>query len=171
MKNKLQFAHIEYSIQTKSIDIFNVGCDAAPRCKDCCNSELWNWENKGLNIIQVVSKVVSLVTKFDKLVDRIILVGGDPVDAYIRYPSEYLSFISQIRTLRKPIYLFTRHELSEIDPILLAQVDYVKTGAYIPELSCKDNIQCGIKLATSNQQIYKVSDILNLKTMQLMTVE
>lgn len=169
MENNLQFAHIEYSIQTKSIDIFNVGCDG--RCVDCCNSELWDWNHKGLEVTQVVGKVVSLTTKFSTLVDRIILVGGDPVDAYTRYPSQYLSFISQIRTLRKPIYLFTRHELSEIDPLLLAQVDYVKTGAYVPELECSDNIQEGIKLATSNQNIYKVADILDLRKMELTVLQ
>lgn len=168
MVNKLQFAHIEYSIQTKSIDIFNIGCSANPRCVGCCNSELWDWNIPGLHTVQVVSKVLSLVTKFDTLIDKIILVGGDPVDAYNKYPSEYLSFISQISTLRKPIYLFTRHSLNEIDPILLAQVDYVKTGAYIPELTCNNNIQHGIKLATSNQNIYKVSDILDLKKMEVL---
>ena len=167
MDNKLQFAHIEYSIQTKSIDIFNIGCDANPKCSGCCNSELWDWNHIGLNTTQVVGKVVSLVTKFDKLVDRIILVGGDPVDAYNRYAADYLSFISQIKTLRKPLYLFTRHELNDIDPILLSVVDYVKTGAYIPELTCEDNICENIKLATSNQTIYKVADILDLKNMEI----
>ena len=165
MGNKLQFAHIEYSIHTKSIDIFSLGCFG--HCEDCCNPELKRWDLSGLDTVQVVSKVVSLTTKFDKLIDRIILVGGDPVDAYKKYPSEYLSFISQIRTLRKPIYLFTRYELPEIDPLLLAQVDYVKTGAYIPALKCDDNIQEGIKLATSNQKIFKISDILDLRKMEL----
>lgn len=165
MKSNLQFAHIEYSLSTRSIDIFNIGCDG--HCVGCCNSEIKRWDIEGLDIKQVVSKVISLATKYSRLVDRIILVGGDPVDAYNRYPNEYLSLIFQIRTLRKPIYLFTRHELSDIDPILLAQVDYVKTGAYIPELTCNNNICEGIKLATSNQTIYKVSDILDLKKMEL----
>ena len=33
--------------------------------------------------------------------------------------------------------------------------DYIKTGSYIEELKCDDNIQYGIKLATSNQKINK----------------
>lgn len=168
MCNKLQFAHIEYSIHTKSIDIFSIGCEG--NCQDCCNPEIKRWDLSGLDTVQVVSKVVSLTTKFNNLIDRIILVGGDPVDAYKRYPSEYLSFISQIRTLRKPIYLFTRYELTQIDPILLAQVDYIKTGPYLPELKCDDNIQEGIKLATSNQKIFKISEILDLRKMELTVI-
>ena len=37
-------------------------------------------------------------------------------------------------------------------------VDYIKIGAYIPELTTDDNIQFGIKLATSNQKIYRMED-------------
>ena len=37
-------------------------------------------------------------------------------------------------------------------------VDYVKTGAYIPELTTDNNKRCGIKLATSNQTIYKIGE-------------
>ena len=165
MTNHLKFAHIEYSLTTRSIDIFSIGCDG--HCEDRCNSEIKNWNVHGLDTLQVVAKVVFLTTRYSRLVDRIILVGGDPVDAYNHYPSEYLSLISQIKTLRKPIYLFTRHELNDIDPILLAQVDYVKTGPYIPSLSCEDNVQYDIKLATTNQKIYKVSDILDLRKMEL----
>jgi hypothetical protein len=33
---------------------------------------------------------------------------------------------------------------------------YIKTGRYIEEFKCNDNIQYGIKLASSNQQIYKL---------------
>ena len=96
---------------------------------------------------------------FDKLVTRFILVGGDFVDNYKIYPDEMTSFLVELRKLEKPLYLFTRHELDNIPRELLELVDYVKTGAYIPSLKCDDNIQMGIKLATSNQKIFKVSEI------------
>lgn len=158
MDNILQFAHIEYSINTKSIDIFNLGCDGC--CKGCCNTELKSWDLKGVNSQQVILKVKDLLNRFDSLIDKLILVGGDPVDAYKHYPQEYLEFVQRIK-LGKPIYLFTRHELEDIPLELLCSVEYVKTGPYIEELICEDNICNGIKLATSNQRIHKVTDVLN----------
>ena len=168
MDNELQFAHIEYSITTRSIDIFSIGCGNGitnlndpeyDGCKNCCNLEIRDWSLKGKDALQVISKVVELTTKYDNLIDRIILVGGDPVDAYYHYPKEYLEFVQSIKTLDKPIYLFTRYQVKDIPVKLLKEVDYVKTGPYIPELTCDNNIQNGIKLATSNQKIYKVSEL------------
>lgn len=156
MDNKLQFAHIEYSIATKSIDIFNVGCDG--HCVDCCNPELKDWNQKGLDLNVVCKKVEQLTKKFSNLVERFLLVGGDPVDAYIRYPQEYTELLFKLNSLYKPIFLFTRHNIEEVPKELLQQVDYVKVGAYIPELTIDSNIQYGIKLATSNQKIIKVED-------------
>ena len=158
MDNGLQFAHIEYSIQTKSIDIFSIGCDG--NCKGCCNPEIKDFNLRGKDALQVISKVVELTTKYGRLIDRILLVGGDPVDAYYHYPKEYLEFVQSIRTLDKPIYLFTRYEVKDIPVKLLKEVDYVKTGLYIPELKTENHKEEGIKLATSNQHIYKVTNIL-----------
>lgn len=163
----LQFAHIEYSINTKSLDIFNIGCGNGsinPKetaCKGCCNPEIRDWNLKGYDMDYVLEKVKSLNGTFDKMIDKILLVGGSPVDAYFRYKDEMTDFLKRLKQITdKPIYLFTRHELDTIPRELLELVDYVKTGAYIPSLKCDDNIQMGIKLATSNQKIFKVSEIL-----------
>ena len=161
MNKNLTFAHIEYSLSTRSIDIFTVGCDG--NCKDCCNPEIKSWDLDGLALPQVISKVIALNTKFDRLIDRFIIVGGDPVDGYRHYPNEFARFLSELKTMKKPIYLFTRYELPQVDKELLYYVDYIKTGAYIPELKCADNVQYGIKLATSNQKIFDVSDVLFTK--------
>lgn len=159
MNKNLTFAHIEYSISTRSIDIFTTGCDG--HCQGCCNPEIKSWDLQGYATPQVISKIVSLVTKFDRLIDKFIIVGGDPVDAYKHYPNEFARFLSELRMMGKPIYLFTRYELPEIDRTLFYYVDYIKTGAYIPDLKCEDNTQMGIKLATSNQKIFDVSEILH----------
>lgn len=163
----LQFAHIEYSINTKSIDIFNIGCGngstnpSETACVGCCNPELRDWNLKGYDTDYVLEKVKSLNGTFDKMIDRILLVGGDPCDAYFRYKDEMTDFLKRLKQITdKPLYLFTRHELDVIPRELLELVDYVKTGAYIPSLKCDDNIQMGIKLATSNQKIFKVSEFL-----------
>lgn len=168
----LKFAHIEYSISTRSLDIFFIGCGDGdihnPICKGCCNPEIRDWNLKGFSTIQVVSKVVQLDTKYGNLIDKILLVGGDPLDSYFRYREEFIDFINQLGTIEKPIFLFTRYELNNIPNEILCLVDYVKTGPYIPSLTCKDNIQFGINLATSNQNIYNAKEVLNTKRIEVL---
>ena len=163
----LQFAHIEYSISTRSLDLFTIGCSngstnpSETACVGGCNPEIRDWELKGFDSSYVLTKVMQLDTKFGNLIDKILIVGGDPMDAYLRYKDEMTDFLKRLKQITpKPLFLFTRHELNDIPRELLELVDYVKTGAYIPELTCDDNIQFGIKLATSNQKIFKVSEVL-----------
>ena len=150
----LQFAHIEYSIQTKSIDIFNYGCDGS--CPGCFNGGLKDWNLKGMSYQQVLDKVQDLVKRYTSLIDKIILVGGDPLDAYNKYPNQYIELLKGLQPLNLPIFLFTRHSLECVQQEVIQYVQYVKTGPYLEELTCDNNICYGIKLATSNQTIHKV---------------
>ena len=159
---KLKFAHIEYSMSTTSLDIFTIGCGNGSTdplkcaCKGCCNPEIRDWNLDGLTSAQVLEKVEQLNFKFNKLITRILIVGGDPYDGYLRYPKEMISFLKNLKgALQKPVYLFTRHELVDIKIEIKEYCDFIKVGAYIPELITDNNIQYGIKLATSNQKIYK----------------
>ena len=100
----LQFAHIEYSINTKSLDIFNIGCgngSTNPKetaCKGCCNPEIRDWNLKGYDMDYVLEKVKSLNGTFDKMIDKILLVGGSPVDAYFRYKDEMTDFLNKVQS-------------------------------------------------------------------------
>ena len=152
---KLQVDYVEYSPFTRSLDIFTIGCNGS--CKGCCNPEIKDWNLKGLSLDETSLKVCDLYKQFEILIDRLFIVGGDPVDCENMTNGEVSSLIDEIKkTISKPIYLFTRHDIENIPNSLLDRVDYVKTGAYIPELTVDYNIQYGIKLATSNQKIYKL---------------
>lgn len=155
MSKEIQIAHIEYSINTKSLDIFTIGCDAHPKCKGCYNCELWNFNLGGMYIYQTFNKLLELNTKFDKLIDKIIIVGGDPVDGWNKRTGLDKLLIEIKNKINKPIFLFTRHSLDNIPQKLKDLVDYIKVGEYISELTTDNNIQYGIKLATSNQKIYR----------------
>lgn len=150
----LQIAYIDYSLNTRSIDVFVNGCNG--NCKGCCNPEIKDWSVKGMSIYKAIDKVESLNNDFNRLVDKIIIVGGDPVDAYDKNPEDLLFMLHNIKNkTSKPIYLFTRHKLDDVCQNIKNIVDYIKVGEYLPELTVDDNIQFGIKLATSNQKIYK----------------
>lgn len=152
--NQLQIAHIDYSIATKSLDIYTIGCNG--KCCECYNTELKDWDIKGLSKEFTLQRLDELNSKFGKMIDKIIVVGGDPVDAWFNTSGlgKLLKGIKQ--AINKPIYLFTRYSLEDIPAELKKLVDYIKTGAYIPELTTNNNVQFGIKLATSNQKIYKM---------------
>ena len=94
--------------------------------QNCCNTEIKNWNLKGIDPQQVILKTIHLLEKFSNVIDRIILVGGDPVDAYKHYPKEYL--VCSANKAGTNLFIFTRHELEDI-PKELLKVDYVKTGA------------------------------------------
>ena len=54
----LQIEYIEYSPLTRSLDIFTIGCDGS--CKGCCNPQIKDWNLKGLNINQTITKIKDL---------------------------------------------------------------------------------------------------------------
>lgn len=158
----LRFAHVEYSISTKSLDIFTIGCGNGSTnpmycaCEGCCNPEIRDWNLDGLSSKQVLKKVKQLNSEFNKLITKVLIVGGDPYDGYLRYSEEMLCFLKDLKVaLQKPVYLFTRHELTVISDEFKELCDFIKCGAYIPSLKTDNNFQYGIKLATSNQIIYK----------------
>lgn len=153
----LQIAYIDYSLDTRSVDIFTIGCNG--NCKGCCNPEIKDWNVKGISIYKAIDKTEQLNNDFGNLIDKIIVAGGDPVDAYDKNPEDLLFMLHNIKNkTSKPIYLFTRHKLDDVSQNIKNIVDYIKVGEYLPELTVDNNIQFGIKLATSNQKIYKKLD-------------
>ena len=151
----LQIAYIDYSTATRSLDIFTIGCDP-PHCKGCYNHEIWNWNQSGLCLNDSYLKIKQYIKSFNILIDRIFILGGEPVHAEIKTNNEVSCLINKIKKITdKPVYLFTRHKLEDIPQSLKDCVDFIKTGEYKPELITDNNIQYGIKLATSNQIIYK----------------
>ena len=48
------------------------------------------------------------------------------------------------------------YEINEIPEEIKKSCNYIKTGRYIKEQECSDNIQFGIKLASKNQTIFKI---------------
>ena len=150
---QLKIAYIEYSINTRSLDIFTIGCNGC--CKGCFNQEIKNWNSNGMSLEEAIFKIRDLYKQFERLIDKFIIVGGDPVDG------EYMTggvsvLLDDLKLLsNKPIFLFTRHSLENVPKNILKKADYIKCGEYIPDLTIDNNIQYGIKLATSNQYIYK----------------
>lgn len=143
--------YIDYSIGTESLDIFFCGCNN--RCVDCCNPELMDF-NSGTDYTEWFPKISNYLENYKSLIKRVILVGGSPNHQDPKSMEVFLQGLKR-RCSNIDIYMFCGETLDHVLPVFKQYCDYIKCGAYIPELKCEDNIQYGIKLATSNQIIYK----------------
>jgi len=142
---------VEYNLKTKSLDVYLAGCNGNPKCTGCHNPESWSFDN-GFHITKAMTSIEKYIQEFDVLIKNIMIFGGEPLDQDRDKLQDFLFFLNNYN---KKIWLFTRYELSEIPIAIFNLCDYIKTGRYLPELKCDDNVQFGVKLATSNQSIYK----------------
>lgn len=144
----------QYSLKYRTFNIYLSGCDGI--CSDeCHNKELWDFNIGTPYCLDWKNKIRDKINNFDDMIDKIWIMGGEPL---LQDKFDILKLISFLREFNKEIWLWTRFRLEDIDCDIKVCCDYIKTGKYIPELKTEDNIQYGIKLATSNQQIHKRGD-------------
>lgn len=143
----------QYTLATRSLEIYVAGCSGNPHCTGCHNPESWDF-SLGERFTKEYwgSKIAPKVLEFGDLIDNIMIFGGEPLDQNIDSLWLLLYLAS---TSNKKVWVFTRYELKDIPSDILRWCDYIKCGKYIPSLITNDNVQYGIKLATSNQKIYK----------------
>ena len=142
----------QYTLKHKAFEIYVAGCNGSPHCKGCHNPESWDFnrgdEMDGNYLLLLENKIKS----FDKLIDNIMIFGGEPLDQDI---ASLINLLQWLHQFNKKIWIFTRYNLNEIPQAVKNCCDYLKCGRYDPQLCTTDNIQYGIALATSNQNIYK----------------
>lgn len=143
----------QYTLQYKSLDIYIAGCNGNPHCTNCHNPESWDF-NQGINYTgEYFNKYIKQkCNDFSSLIENIMVFGGEPND---QDKDELLHLLFDLKSLNKKIWIFTRYDLKQLPKFELELCDYIKCGKYIPELTIENNTQYGIKLATSNQKIYK----------------
>lgn len=157
---EINILKVDYTLKYRSLDIYVAGCNAQPKCQGCHNPNSWDF-NQGRKYTRRLfsEEIASKVMEFDKMVDHIMVFGGEPMDQPL---GALVSMLKDLNTLTKYVWLFTRYDISEIPEQVVKQCDYIKTGAYIKDLSTENNIQHGIPLATSNQKIHKINKFRKL---------
>lgn len=145
----------QYTLQNQALEMYLAGCkgDNGVHCADCHNPDLWNFNIGEKYNTSYFLKIKQKVKDFDNIIKNIMIFGGEPLD---NSPNELSELLFELSTLKKDIWLFTRYDINEVPEYVKNYCTYIKTGKYIPELKCDNNIQYGIKLATSNQKIYKI---------------
>jgi len=142
----------QYTLKHKAFEIYVAGCNGSPHCKGCHNPESWDF-NRGDKMDEMyVASMQTKIKSFDELIENIMIFGGEPLDQDITEMSNFLKWLKQFG---KKVWIFTRYDFENVPQIIKEHCDYLKCGRYEESLSTNGNIQHGIKLATSNQRIYK----------------
>ena len=139
-----------------ALEIYISGCngDNGSRCKGCHNPELWSFDI-GEDYKEFFLKYDNMIHDFDSMIENVMIFGGEPLDNDVNELSELLI---KIKSTKKLIWLFTRREsIDDIPSIIKNNCDYIKLGKYDENNLCDDNINYGIKLASRNQRIIKIS--------------
>ncbi|WP_169332891.1 4Fe-4S cluster-binding domain-containing protein [Desulfovibrio oxyclinae] len=143
----------EYSLRHKALELYVAGCKG-PHCPGCHNPETWSFD-QGVPFDTVTKREIETKIKdFAHMIDNIWVLGGEPIDQDRKALEELLSFLRGFR----PVWLFTRYELSEVSENILCHCSYVKTGRYNEDKLVDDNVQHGVKLASSNQKIHRLNN-------------
>lgn len=142
---------IDYSLKTQSLDIYVAGCKP-PHCQGCHNPESWEFNCGIAHADMLMGLITHKVIHFKSLIRNIMIFGGEPLD---QNPKEFQLLLNSLKIFGLPIWVFTRYDIEDVSSEIKEVVDYIKTGRYISELKCDNNVQYGIELATSNQKIHK----------------
>lgn len=139
----------QFSLETKSLDIYLAGC-RGPHCENCHNPESWNFD-QGIFYDDALDPIWEKVDKFGSLIDRVMVMGGEPLDQ----DGMCLSTLLHACTLTgKELWLFTGKGPMQVPSFVKQYCDYLKCGRYEENLRGEKE-QYGIKLASTNQHIFK----------------
>ena len=108
--------------------------------------------NQGIYYKDELPKILMKIEDFSSLIKRVEIFGGEPNDQNLEELEDLLTIL---KSTNKELWVWTRYDLKNCPEFEKELCDYIKTGEYDESLKCEDNIQYGIKLATSNQKINK----------------
>lgn len=136
-----------FNLEMEGFEIYISGCKG--HCKNCHNPEFKDFNaGEDIDVKYLFDRILDL--KEAGLIDKIWILGGEPLD---NNQDDVIEFLRFLKEFKLPIWLFTRYEYDEIKPEIKELVAYLKCGMYIPYLPPSEYY--GVKLASSNQYIVK----------------
>lgn len=144
----------QYSLATKSFEIYVAGCSGSPHCFGCHNPESWDFNKGEIYNLQYWNKLNNKIIDFQNLINNIMIFGGEPLDQ--NHNDLFNLLYNLYNAVKIPIWLFTRYDIEDVPQFVKDTCLYIKCGKYDKDRITENNIQFGIKLASSNQKIYKI---------------
>lgn len=141
----------EYTLRHRALEVYVAGC-SGPHCPGCHNPESWDFA-AGVPWTHRKDSIRDKVLRFGDMIDRVWVLGGEPLD---QPPGELEALLSFLHSFGKPLWLFTRKELDQVPEQVRMYLQWVKTGSYRRDLSTTENIQEGVELASWNQRLHQL---------------
>lgn len=127
---------------------FNIsGCPH--HCKGCHSQYLWEYEGDNL-----LENMENIIKQYNNYITCVCFMGGDQNMYELRlalkcckrmgYKTCIYSGLNDVRYFKSLFYL----------------LDWIKIGKYEESMRCDNHIEYGVKLATSNQHLYKIEDLV-----------
>lgn len=114
------------------------------KCRGCHSQYLWEYRGNFIS-----EDLDSLLDKYKNYITCVCFMGGD------QNIEELKSLLERVKKAGLTTCLYTGCEhLYELKQIINV-CDYIKCGKYDEALLTDNNIQYGVKLASSNQKMYK----------------
>jgi anaerobic ribonucleoside-triphosphate reductase activating protein len=146
----LLLAATQFSLTNSSFELYLAGCKGD--CPGCHNPELKAFTGEPVTM-DTYRQLDRKIQDHRDLIDQVWILGGEPLDSDHRDLARLLQYIDE--RFRLPIWLWTRYEIGDVPQAILRYCTMVKTGMYRKDLLTDCNIQAGIKLASSNQKLWR----------------
>lgn len=114
------------------------------KCEGCHSKYLWEYEGEYLS-----EYFINIIETYKLFISCICFMGGE------QNQEELLEYLKHAKSIGLKTCLYSGCDSINDIEMLLPYLDWVKTGRYDELLKTNDNIQYGVKLATSNQHMYK----------------
>ena len=124
--------------------VFNIsGCPY--HCEGCHSQYLWEYE--GDNLIENMEQIIN---KYKDYITCVCFMGGD------QNMDELVSALQTCKNLGFKTCVYSGSSDMSKFKEALAYLDWLKLGRYEERLKAIDHIEHGVKLATTNQHMYKI---------------
>ena len=140
----------QFFLSKNALEIYISGCKE-PHCKGCSNPELWEF-NQGKSYKKAISRITEKIRN-NNIIKSVFIVGGEPLDNDIKELEDFIKLLSDTQC---KIWLFTRYSIDKVPDNIKKLCSYIKCGKYDVDKLSNNYIQYGVKLASTNQKIYKV---------------
>lgn len=122
---------------------FNIsGCSY--HCEGCHSQYLWEYE--GDNLLPI--NMINIINKYKDYITCVCFMGGD------QNIEELTEALKTCKNLGYKTCLYSG--ASEVSIKILKYLDWLKLGKYDKKLESNNHIEHGVKLATTNQHMYKI---------------
>lgn len=127
---------------------FNIsGCPH--HCKGCHSQYLWEYEGDNL-----LENMENIINQYNNYITCVCFMGGDQ-NIY-----ELGLALKQCKKMGYKTCVYSGRDCIQYFNSLFPFLDWIKIGKYDESMKCDNHIEYGVKLATSNQHLYKIEDYI-----------